>query len=121
MSYSRKDFRALPLDRILVPTLDGPILRYFFDAPTFTDRDGRQCLCKPMLHELRGREPRKPHDMATNAPARTAYLVKYEVFTDQVRSIWNQMVDQASGYFFTSGPAAMLLDERGVFEFAPDA
>lgn len=98
--WSRKEWREIPLEFVLVPSLDGPMLVHD-DPPLFTDRDGRVCSAMAMLDEQRRAYPRVPVD-------------KRPQFVAMLRTLWCQIVDQADYYAWPDTPHAL-------YDFAPDA
>jgi len=100
--WSRADFRKLPLEFILVPSLDGPLLVHDERTPLFTDpATGRICAALPMLTEQRLSYPRTPDP------------IKRALFARALRELWVQLVDQADFYAFADSPQAL-------YDFAPD-
>lgn len=97
---TRKQWRELPLEFVLLPTLHAPMLVFdFFDPPLFTDRTGRVCLAQPMLDEARANfRLLKFAPTAMEEGARNELLKKRRMFTAFLRELWCQMVDQAQFY-----------------------
>ena len=104
--WSRHDWKHLPLEFVLFPSLAAPVLVFDDRAPLFVDHTGRKCLALPMLDELRPAARRLGHDVR-----------KRRQFARLTRRIWSQIVDQASYYTW---PDATHYGAPAVFEFAPD-
>lgn len=103
--HSRREFRDLPLEMVLVPTMDAPVL--VFESPAvFTDIDGRECALEPALHEAR------------RAYMRTADPEKRKRIAKLLRRYWCLMVDQASYYTW---PDAEHYGVPAGFEFASES
>lgn len=104
--WSRKDFRELPLEFVLVPSLDAPVLVHERQAPVFVDADGYTRPALPMLIEQRQLYPRVLLDPVKRGP-----------FAKLLRRIWLQVVDQADYYTW---PDANHYGAQAYYEFAPD-
>lgn len=102
---SRAEFKSLPLEMVLVPALDAPVLVHE-SPPRFVDVDGFTCLALPMLIEQRKAYPRV-YDGAKRAQ-----------FARLLRNLWCQMVDQADYYTW---PDATHYGVPALYVFAPDA
>lgn len=104
--WSRHDWKRLPLECVLFPTLSAPVLT-FDRAPLFIDHSGRACLALPMLEEQR-QAVRRIHRRDIRKRRQLARLA---------RRIWCQVVDQAEYYTW---PDATHYGAPAVYEFAPD-
>lgn len=105
--HSREDFRRVPLEFVVVPSLDAPVLVFPWDeSPVYTDIDGRQFAIWPALEEARA------------AYRRTADPIKRARLAKLMRRYWLAAVDQAEGYTW---PDATHYGVRAVYQFDPDA
>lgn len=104
---SRAEFRALPLEDILVPFMNGPVLQFDDDRAgdavalnneLYCRVDGRLGLCVAYL--------------------RTADGVRRALLAAEIRELWSTLVGLATGYTW---PDADHYGVRCTYEFAPDA
>lgn len=117
--WSRKEFRQLPLEFALFPSLDAPVLVHD-TPPMFIDVTGKlkPCLALQMRDEMREDFRGLRHPADDMPPARKKDLLfKRSIFFWQLRRLWVQIVDQADGYTW---PDASHYGAQVMYEFAPD-
>lgn len=99
--YTRADFRALPLDRIVHVTLDGPVLVF---------EDDRAADAAALNEELYSTERGKGMGLCV-AYKRTHDPLKRKMLAAEIREVWSSLVGLAAAYTYPDTPQAW-------FEFA---